>query len=167
MAHHLEDLNPAQREAAEHINGPLLIVAGAGAGKTKTITHRIIHLLEKGIEGRNILAITFTNKAAKEMRERVIDRAAKEGFTESLPFVSTFHALGVYVLREQSRHAGVTKHFTILDDSDSRALVKDAVREIGLDPKQFEPRRFKHIISKEKNDFVTPSEFADRAKNNV
>lgn len=164
---YLLGLNPAQREAAMHTEGPLLIVAGAGAGKTKTITHRIVHLLHQGVAGENILAITFTNKAAKEMRERVHAAVRKEGLGESLPFVSTFHSLGVKILKENAARIGTIKHFSILDDDDAKALIKAAVTEIGLDPKQFEPRKFKNVISKAKNDFLTPEQYAERATANV
>ncbi len=164
---YLSGLNAAQREAAMHTNGPLLIVAGAGAGKTKTITHRIVHLLHQGVAGENILAITFTNKAAKEMRERVHAAVRKEGLGESLPFVSTFHSLGVKILKENAARIGTIKHFSILDDDDAKALIKAAVVEIGLDPKQFEPRKFKNVISKAKNDFLTPEQYAERATTNV
>lgn len=164
---YLLGLNPAQREAAMHTNGPLLIVAGAGAGKTKTITHRIVHLLHQGVAGENILAITFTNKAAKEMRERVHAAVRKEGLGESLPFVSTFHSLGVKILKENAARIGTIKHFSILDDDDAKALIKASVVEIGLDPKQFEPRKFKNVISKAKNDFLTTEQYAERATTNV
>jgi DNA helicase-2/ATP-dependent DNA helicase PcrA len=164
---YLLGLNAAQREAAMHTNGPLLIVAGAGAGKTKTITHRIVHLLHQGVAGENILAITFTNKAAKEMRERVHAAVRKEGLGESLPFVSTFHSLGVKILKENAARIGTIKHFSILDDDDAKSLIKAAVVEIGLDPKQFEPRKFKNVISKAKNDFLTPEQYAERATTNV
>jgi DNA helicase-2/ATP-dependent DNA helicase PcrA len=171
MRNHLEDLNPAQKEAALHKHGPLLIVAGAGAGKTKTITHRIIHLVESGVAPENILAITFTNKAAKEMRERVHGALAQEfgnNFSqEKSPFVSTFHSLGVKILKEHARHAETIKHFTILDEDDGRAMIKQAVKDIGLDPKQFEPRKFKHIISKKKNEFFTAQSFGRDAVTNV
>src|SRR3990167_9249219 len=101
---HLEGLNNRQKEAATHIKGPLLVVAGAGAGKTKTITHRIVNLIKEGVSPERILAVTFTNKAAKEMRERVLSEIEKNT-TEivkrqsSIPFVSTFHSLGVYIIK--------------------------------------------------------------------
>src|SRR6185436_17207720 len=98
---HLLGLNEKQKEAALSTHGPLLIVAGAGAGKTKTITHRIVHLVKEGVDPHTILAITFTNKAAAEMRERIIASLRKERI-EGTPFVSTFHALGVYIIREFS-----------------------------------------------------------------
>lgn len=164
---HLKSLNKAQLEAALHKDGPLLIVAGAGAGKTKTITERIVELVHSGVDGSNILAVTFTNKAAKEMRERVWGAVQAEGLGGGLPLVSTFHSLGVKILKENARHVGTIKHFAILDEDDAKALIKQAVVSIGLDPKQFEPRKFKHIISKAKNDFLSVSEYEDRAVTNV
>ena len=97
---YLHGLNDKQKDAVLHTHGPLLILAGAGAGKTKTVTHRIIHLIKEGIPGNQILAITFTNKAAKEMRERVIANLEKEGLQEERPFVSTFHSLCVSILKK-------------------------------------------------------------------
>ncbi|MEK7081227.1 MAG: UvrD-helicase domain-containing protein, partial [Patescibacteria group bacterium] len=101
---HLLGLNKEQREAALHMKGPLLIVAGAGAGKTKTITHRIVNLIKNGVAPEKILAVTFTNKAAKEMRERIIAEIKKNAKgQDNIPFVSTFHSLGVYIIKENAR----------------------------------------------------------------
>lgn len=161
---HLLGLNPRQREAASHTDGPLLIVAGAGAGKTKTITHRIVHLIKGGIAPERILAVTFTNKAAKEMRERVIAEIEKNAKGQnSTPFVSTFHSLGVFIIKENARMLGLTKYFTILDESDSISLIKEAMKEIGIDPKQYEPRKIKNIISREKGKFTQIGEYAEGA----
>lgn len=147
-------LNPMQREAALHTEGPLLIVAGAGAGKTKTITHRIIHLIKQGIEPNKILAVTFTNKAAKEMRERVLKEMEKEtSGQDSIPFVSTFHSLGVYIIKENAHMLGLTKYFTILDEGDANSIIKESIKELGFDPKQYEPKKIKGIISREKGKF--------------
>ncbi|MEI8270325.1 MAG: UvrD-helicase domain-containing protein, partial [bacterium] len=111
MQDHLTGLNNAQIEAALHRDGPILIVAGAGAGKTKTITHRIVNLIKEGIAPEKILAVTFTNKAAKEMRERVVAEIEKNAKGQnSLPFVSTFHSLGVYIIKENARILGLTKY---------------------------------------------------------
>ena len=143
MQDHLTGLNNAQIEAALHRDGPILIVAGAGAGKTKTITHRIVNLIKEGIAPEKILAVTFTNKAAKEMRERVVAEIEKNAKGQnSLPFVSTFHSLGVYIIKENARILGLTKYFTILDDGDTNTLIKDAIKEIGLDPK---PVSYTHL----------------------
>jgi DNA helicase-2/ATP-dependent DNA helicase PcrA len=156
---YLHGLNDKQKDAVLHTHGPLLILAGAGAGKTKTVTHRIIHLIKEGIPGNQILAITFTNKAAKEMRERVIANLEKEGLREERPFVSTFHSLCVSILKEQAAKVGATRHFTILDESDALSLIKDALKEHDLDPKQWEPRKIKSVISRNKNEFITQSHF--------
>jgi DNA helicase II / ATP-dependent DNA helicase PcrA len=157
----LEGLNDAQRKAAMTSDGPLLIVAGAGAGKTKTIVHRMCHLITSGVRPSAILAVTFTNKAAKEMRERV--RTLFECVPDvlrgnELPFVSTFHSLGVYLLRMFGAHNGSVKRFTILDDSDTMSLIKEALNSFGLDPKVHEPRALKSIISKSANACRTPEQ---------
>src|SRR3989344_7613398 len=144
---HLAGLNKEQREAALHKKGPLLIVAGAGAGKTKTITHRIVNLIKEGISPDKILAVTFTNKAAKEMRERVLKEIEKNTRGQnSIPFISTFHSLGVHIIKENAKSLGLTRHFTILDEADSVSFIKEIIKDIGLDPKQYEPKKIKNII---------------------
>ena len=165
MNEHLEGLNKEQKEAATHKNGPLLIVAGAGAGKTKTITHRIVNLIREGIEPSKILAVTFTNKAAKEMRDKIIEAINQSSLvlSPSTPFVSTFHSLGVFIIKENSRAVGVTRHFSILDENDSIYFVKEAIKEIGLDPKQYEPKRIRNIISREKGKFTYLADYTERA----
>jgi len=163
MEEHLRELNKGQREAALHIEGPLLIFAGAGAGKTKTITHRIVNLIKSGVAPEKILAVTFTNKAAKEMRERVIEEIQKHAKGQNkIPFVSTFHSLGVYIIKENARILGLTKYFTILDESDSLTLIKDALKEIGLDPKQYDPKKIKNIISREKGKFIHIENYTEK-----
>ncbi len=163
-AQHLSGLNNKQKEAALHMDGPLLIVAGAGAGKTKTITHRILHLIKEGVAPERILAVTFTNKAAKEMRERIISGIEKYAKGQNtVPFVSTFHSLGVYIIKENARILGLSKYFTILDEQDSVTLIKEALKEVGLDPKQYEPRKIRSIISREKGKFVELDMYAERA----
>jgi DNA helicase-2/ATP-dependent DNA helicase PcrA len=164
MSDHLSGLNEKQREAAIHMNGPLLIVAGAGAGKTKTITHRIVNLIKNGVEPNKILAVTFTNKAAKEMRERVISEIKKNTTgQETIPFVSTFHSLGVYIIKENAKILGLTKYFTILSESDSVSLVKEAIKEAGFDPKQYEPKRISNVISWEKGKFTHLANYEENA----
>ena len=151
-----ENLNPEQKKAVTSIEGPLLILAGAGAGKTKTITERIGHLVHTGIAPSSILAITFTNKAAKEMRERIEqkfrdDKALNRPVSMfERPFISTFHSLGVHILREQSREVGIKKYFVIFDRDDSKKAIKEALLILGLDPKTHDPARLIGIISKEK-----------------
>ncbi len=162
---HLEGLNNEQKEAALHMDGPLLIVAGAGAGKTKTITHRIVNLIKNGVPPHEILAVTFTNKAAKEMRERITHEIEKhsQGLQEqdSMPFVSTFHSLGVYIIKENARLLGLTKYFTILDEGDANSMIKEILKELSLDPKQYEPKKIKNIISRQKGKFIHVSEYAE------
>lgn len=151
-----ENLNPEQKKAVTSIEGPLLILAGAGAGKTKTITERIGHLVHTGIAPSSILAITFTNKAAKEMRERIEQRFRDDKALNrpvsmfERPFISTFHSLGVHILREQSREVGIKKYFVIFDRDDSKKAIKEALLILGLDPKTHDPARLIGIISKEK-----------------
>ncbi|MDP1625384.1 MAG: UvrD-helicase domain-containing protein [bacterium] len=168
---YLSDLNEKQREAAQTTIGPVLILAGAGAGKTKTVTYRILHLIKQGTAPKNILAITFTNKAAKEMRERVMALIAKDkelnlplSFNER-PFVSTFHSLGVHIIKENAQRLGLTRHFTIFDRSDSRRAVKAAVVEMGLDPKQYDPSVILSIISKEKGNCMNVDKFSETVGN--
>jgi DNA helicase-2/ATP-dependent DNA helicase PcrA len=136
-------LNSQQKEASLHMYGPLLILAGAGAGKTKTIVHRIENLIKEGTAPYQILAITFTNKAAKEMRERVLGILTDK---REAPFVSTFHSLGVNILKEQYKVLGIPRHFGIYDKSDAKRAIKDAVEACDLDPKQFDPSKFQNIV---------------------
>ncbi|VAW18462.1 ATP-dependent DNA helicase UvrD/PcrA, partial [hydrothermal vent metagenome] len=168
---YLSELNPEQKEAVLHKDGPLLIIAGAGTGKTKTLTSRIFHLIKKGVAPENILAITFTNKAAKEMRERVhtmlkndpVFKLSSSGF--GLPFMSTFHSLGVHILKESGKHLNIPRHFTILDKDGSLSVIKAVVKAQGLDPKQFPPERMQWTISRQKADLVTAQDYADKAGN--
>ncbi len=166
---YLNSLNEKQKEAVLYTDGPLLIVAGAGAGKTKTITHRIIHLIHKGVDPKSILAVTFTNKAAKEMKERVeimlenkehgVDAPELSSGATS-PFISTFHSLGVYIIKENSHLIGLNKYFTIMDDGDSMSIIKKIMKDHDIDPKQHEPRKIKSIISKSKGDFITVDKYS-------
>ena len=167
---HLTSLNPAQRAAAEHTTGPLLIVAGAGAGKTKTLTHRILNLIKSGVAPEQILAITFTNKAAREMADRVRallgeEASVRHGARAGEPFVATFHSLGAYILRTEHEATGRGTHFSILDDDDTNRLLKQAIVMQQLDPKQFEPRRLKNAISREKGELLTAERYAERVGN--
>lgn len=157
----LSGLNDAQKKAVQMTEGPLLIVAGAGAGKTKTLVHRIAHIISLGNRPSSILAVTFTNKSAKEMRERVAHMIEKMDLKEhgrELPFVSTFHSLGVFLLRKFGAYNGTVKRFTILDDSDTTSLIKESLQSMGLDPKMHDPRNIKGIISRCANALQTPEE---------
>lgn len=164
---YLRDLNPAQKEAVLHTEGPLLIVAGAGAGKTKTITQRILHLINQGTPAHKILAVTFTNKAAKEMKERVLSSLEKHNIkTENTPFVATFHSLGVHIIKENTHLLGLNKYFSILDDVETTSIIKECLKELDIDPKQYEPRKIKSIISKEKSKFTKVEEYVEKNANN-
>lgn len=164
---YLDSLNNAQKKAVLKTEGPLLIIAGAGAGKTKTITSRILHLCLNGVQPESILAITFTNKAAKEMRERVVkamEEHAEGGqvFYSHKPFVSTFHSLGVYLLKNFGSKLGLTKTFSILDRDDSKKKVKDILVAKGHDPKQVEPSKVLNMISKQKGNNVSLAEYTSK-----
>ena len=149
--HFLDSLSVAQKEAAVHTNGPLLIIAGAGAGKTKTITARIAHIIESGTKPDKILAVTFTNKAAKEMRERVHSLLGSMHLSSS-PVILTFHALGVTILRQHGHLLGLPRGFSILDEDDALVIIKNACLQLGLSPKEHDPKIFRSIISKERQD---------------
>ncbi|HEX9991779.1 MAG TPA: DNA helicase PcrA [Acidimicrobiales bacterium] len=158
----LEGLNPVQREAVVHPEGPLLIVAGAGSGKTRVLTHRIAHLvLERGVSPFEILAITFTNKAADEMKGRV---AALVGPVARKMWVSTFHAACVRILRRDGHHLGYPSSFTIYDEADAVRLTGYVLRDRNIDPKRFPPRTVHATISAAKNDLVTPERYAEAAR---
>lgn len=146
----MNNLNEKQKEAVLHTEGPLLIVAGAGAGKTKTLTSRIIHLIKKGIEPENILAVTFTNKAAKEMKERVGNNTVN---------IYTLHSLGLRIIKENAQLLKLNRFFNITDSQDSLSLIKKIMKENDINPKQFEPRTIKSFISKNKSDFKNVNEF--------
>src|SRR5690242_4003229 len=133
----LAGLNPVQREAVQHGDGPLLIVAGAGSGKTRVLTHRIAHLIAGGVSPFEILAITFTNKAADEMKARV---AALVGPVAARMWVSTFHSACVRMLRRDGERLGYRSSFTIYDQADAVRLTGYVVRDLGIDPKRFPPR---------------------------
>jgi len=163
---YLEELNEKQREAVLEKNGPILIMAGAGAGKTKTIAYRILYLIKNGVDPRNILAITFTNKAAKEMRDRVEKIISKDKslnsdeFFYNKPYISTFHSLGVHIIKENAQIVGLTRHFSIFDRSDSSKLIRDCMKNLDIDTKQFEPSKILNIISKEKNNLNTAENYS-------
>lgn len=160
MQPYLQSLNEPQRKAVLCTEGPLLIAAGAGAGKTKTITTRIIHLIHQGVHPENILAITFTNKAASEMRERVL-RALADERRDTTPLLTTFHSLGVRILRAHADKIGRSRSFAILDESDTVALVKESLAEGGYDPKQYDAKKIRHSISREKGNFITVEKYRD------
>ncbi len=158
----LEGLNEPQRAAVVHSGSPLLIVAGAGSGKTRVLTHRIAYLLaERKVHPGEIIAITFTNKAAGEMKERV---AALVGNRARLMWVSTFHSACVRILRAEHEHAGLKSSFSIYDADDSRRLMQLVARELDLDPKRYSARSLAAAVSNLKNELIDPETYTDRAK---
>jgi DNA helicase-2/ATP-dependent DNA helicase PcrA len=161
----LDDLNPRQKEAVAHTQGPLLVLAGAGSGKTKMLTYRIANLLHHhGVSPSNILAVTFTNKAASQMRERVAKLLGKSpddrGF---MPFLGTFHAICVRILRQESEAAGIRGDFVIFDAQDSLSAIKQAMRQRGVDEKAYNPNSIKGLISSAKNELVDPHTYGQLA----
>ncbi len=166
---HLDGLNEAQREAVQHITGPLLVLAGAGSGKTRVITHRIVQIILEGTSPRNILAVTFTNKAAGEMRERVLDLMKQFPATatsvDTPPTVTTFHSLGVRLLREFHATINLRRHFTIFDRQDSLKAVKMALEQTGYNPKEYEPKKILSAISKAKGDAISVTDYTAKVKN--
>ncbi|HJB95867.1 MAG TPA: DNA helicase PcrA [Candidatus Mediterraneibacter intestinigallinarum] len=152
-----DTLNEPQREAVLHVDGPLLILAGAGSGKTRVLTHRIAYLIEElGVNPWNILAITFTNKAAGEMRQRVDDLV---GFGSESIWVSTFHSMCVRILRRFIDRLGYDSSFTIYDTDDQKTLMKAVCKKIDIDTKQFKERMLLSVISSAKNEMILPEEF--------
>jgi DNA helicase-2/ATP-dependent DNA helicase PcrA len=154
----LADLTPAQREAVTHFEGPLLVLAGAGSGKTRVITRRIAYLLQQGVKPYNILAITFTNKAAGEMRQRV-----EALVPNSRVWISTFHSLGARLLRQYAERLGLGRNFTIYDQTDRNRLVKDALEAADIDNVRFTPERIQAAISRAKNQLLGPEKYAATA----
>ncbi len=158
----LDSLNPDQLDAVVHRGGPLLVVAGAGSGKTRVLTHRIAHLIDEGVPPTSILAITFTNKAADEMRQRV---AALVGPVVRAMWVCTFHSACVRILRAHADLLGYPRTFSIYDQADAQRLAGYVVRDLGLDAKRFPPRAAHGQISLWKNELVSPAQASDRAAN--
>jgi len=154
MSHLLQNLNPEQKEAVISTEGPVLVLAGAGSGKTKALMHRIAYLIkEKKVSPYNILAVTFTNKAAKEMEQRVANLL---GFPENyrLPWMGTFHSICVKILRREADYIGFSRNFTIYDDNDTKSVIKRLMRDLGIDPKKFNPNSIQYFISGAKNELI-------------
>ena len=157
----LNDLNEAQRAAVEYIDGPSLVIAGAGSGKTRVLTYKIAYLLSKGMKPWSIMALTFTNKAAREMKER-IGRLVSDDLAQHL-YMGTFHSIFSRILRAEAEHIGFNNNFTIYDETDSRSLIKAIVKEMGLDDKSYKPAAVHARISMAKNNLVSAESYASDA----
>ena len=158
MSELLDQLNEPQREAAECVDGPVMIIAGAGSGKTRTLTYRIAHLMELGVDPFHILALTFTNKAANEMKERIIKLVGGEG--RNL-WMGTFHSIFARVLRAEATKLGYTSSFTIYDTDDSKAAIKQIVKQLNLDPKTYKPSFVLSRISMAKSNLMGPKDYQE------
>lgn len=158
-------LNEAQQKAVAHTDGPLLLLAGAGSGKTKTLTHRIARLVQEGTSTGAILAVTFTNKAAREMRERLATLLGDDATNRSfMPWMGTFHSICVRMLRYDGEHIGIPKNFVILDESDRLSFIKAVMKEQNISEKNYSPRSVSSLISSAKNEGLTASEYAATAQ---
>ena len=158
MSEILTGLNEAQKEAVETLSGPVLILAGAGSGKTKTLTHRIANLIANGVQPYEILALTFTNKAAREMRERLATLLGMPNSHAFMPWMGTFHAICVRILRIEAENVGLSKNFVIYDTDDSLTLIKRAMKELGVSDKNLKPKACQSAISAAKNEGREPDE---------
>lgn len=153
----IQELNNEQQKAVNHIDGPMLVLAGAGSGKTKVLTNRIANLINKGINLYNILAITFTNKAAKEMRDRVVKLIGKEAYNIQ---ISTFHSLGLKILKENYNLLGYEKNFTIIDSDDVLTIIKKIMKDKNMSKDRYNPREIKNKISSAKNEMMSIEAFS-------
>lgn len=160
----LRGLNEPQQRAVTTTEGPVLVIAGPGSGKTRALTHRIAYLIARGVDPEAILAVTFTNKAADEMRGRVtrLIGGAQERIQGPLPFIGTFHSLAASILRREADRIGYRKHFTIYDEDDSIALLKEIMKEMNVSPKQFPAAMVASVISSAKNDLIAWQEYEGR-----
>lgn len=157
----LKDLNEAQRAAVEYIDGPSLVIAGAGSGKTRVLTYKIAYLLSQGMKPWSIMALTFTNKAAREMKER-IGKLVGNDLAQHL-YMGTFHSIFSRILRAEAEHIGFNNNFTIYDESDSRSLIKAIVKELGLDDKKYKPAAVHAKISMAKNNLMSAAAYESDA----
>lgn len=160
-SHILKNLNTEQKEAVLHKNGPLLVLAGPGSGKTKTIIHKIAYLIARGVKSDSILALTFTNKAADEMRQRIFNLLKKLKTIQNIDALTmgTFHSFGAMVLRHTQIFGGRNRYFIIYDDNESLSLIKESFKQAGISKEDFLPQTVQKTISKAKNELLTPKEF--------
>lgn len=160
----LDSLNEKQREAVLATEGPVLVLAGPGSGKTRVLTHRVAYLMSRGVSAEHILAVTFTNKAADEMKERARNLASGvRSPGPTIPFIGTFHALSARILRAHASLIGHLKTFSIFDADDSLWLMKETLKDLNINPKQFAPQALLHVISGLKNELKTPEQYAEEA----
>ena len=157
----LHDLNPVQQEAVKATNGPVMIIAGAGSGKTRVLTYRIAHLLSCGVSPGEILALTFTNKAAREMKDR-IEKLAGDQATRL--WMGTFHSMFARVLRKEAERIGYTRSFTIYDSDDSMNTIKMAMAQLGISAQQIHPHALRSMVSSAKNQLLTPKGYEEQAR---
>ena len=156
------DLTPPQQAAVEHVDGPLLVLAGPGSGKTRVITRRIARLIEHGVRPRNILAITFTNKAADEMQRRVESLTPGAGV-----WVSTFHRFCARLLRTHAQSVGLQPNYTILDSRDQKQALRRVIGDLGLDPVHYSPEKVGYRISNAKNDLIDAESYVSRYNESI
>ena len=155
MPDYIEELNEGQRNAVLYNDGPSLVIAGAGSGKTRVLTYKIAYLLENGYQPWNILALTFTNKAAREMKERIARQMGPERARHL--WMGTFHSMFLRILHVEAGHIGFTSQFTIYDTADSKSLIRSIIKEMGLDEKVYKPGMVQARISNAKNHLVSPA----------
>lgn len=155
MPDYIEELNEGQRNAVLYNDGPSLVIAGAGSGKTRVLTYKIAYLLENGYQPWNILALTFTNKAAREMKERIARQVGPERARHL--WMGTFHSMFLRILHVEAGHIGFTSQFTIYDTADSKSLIRSIIKEMGLDEKVYKPGMVQARISNAKNHLVSPA----------
>ena len=159
MYNYLDELNPQQREAVLHRDGPLMIIAGAGSGKTKVLTTRIAHLMANGVDPFRILALTFTNKAAREMKERIESMLGNRESNNL--YIGTFHSVFARILRAEATRIGYPSSFTIYDTDDAKSVLKTVIHELNLDDKMYKPAVVYNRISAAKNALITAEEYAN------
>ena len=164
MESYLKELNIDQQKAVKHVKGPLMVIAGAGSGKTRVLTYRIVHLLKNGVSPFNILSLTFTNKASKEMRNR-IESIVGESISKSI-WMGTFHSVFSRILRAESEKINYPTNFTIYDTDDSKSLVKSIIKELNLDKEYYKPGIIRSRISSLKNNFISPDNYNSNSEIN-
>ena len=162
MEDYLQKLNPEQRLAVQHLKGPLMVIAGAGSGKTRVLTYRIVHLLKTAVNPHNILSLTFTNKASKEMRNR-IENIVGQSNAKSL-WMGTFHSVFSKILRFEAEKLNYPSNFTIYDTDDSKSLVRSIIKELNLDKDIYKVGVIRNRISSLKNNFITPNAYNNKSE---